>query len=280
MGLIDFFLNLAALLLWVSWRSAGFAPLVKGAGQTAPADVRRAERAAAQRWRFLGGLLGLLLLRALIYWQIGGPVGWTPNLRFSAVAVPLRSDMPERMLLFSFLSFGVTLAVFYLWLLCLSLVNGRPVEPNPLHRLVALHLGRVERWPWPLKLLLPPVAGAALWLLLRLVLLRMHLLPPAASNVHCFQQALIIGLGTYLSWPYLLASVLLLSMLASYVYLGAHPFWQFVGATGGNLILPLQRLPLRFGSFDFTPLILLVLLLFAAAGAEHGLALWYRQLPL
>ena len=63
------------------------------------------------------------------------------------------------MLLFSVLSFGLMLAVFYLWLLLLSILAG----PEPIHGLVRMPLGAMDRWPRWMKILLPLVATALFW---------------------------------------------------------------------------------------------------------------------
>jgi hypothetical protein len=71
MGLIDFILNLAGLLLWLNWRSIRFDPLGKRTPATLVGTLRRAEPSRLRRWHLLAVLGGLLLLRALFYWQIG-----------------------------------------------------------------------------------------------------------------------------------------------------------------------------------------------------------------
>jgi hypothetical protein len=64
MPLIDFILNLAGLLLWLNWRSSRFDPLAHTSAATLAGTLKRAEPRRFQGWPFLGGLVGLLLLRA------------------------------------------------------------------------------------------------------------------------------------------------------------------------------------------------------------------------
>ena len=71
MALIDFILNLAGLLLWLNWRSVRFDPLGRRTPATLIGTLRRAEPRRLRRWHLLAALGGLLLLRAVIYWQIG-----------------------------------------------------------------------------------------------------------------------------------------------------------------------------------------------------------------
>jgi len=282
MGLIDFILNLAGVLLWLNWRSVRFDPLVKTTPATLVGTLRRAEPHRLKRWHLLTALGALLLLRALLYWQIGSAVDWTPSLYLGGIdiAIPFRSDNWWRMLLFSGLSFALTLAVCYLWLLLLSLVNRRAAETDPVQKLVRLHLGRVDRWPWPVKSLLPLLVSLSLWCLLSLFLARLGIIPPARSQTHRLEQALVIGLGSYLSWKYLIGGLLALHLVGSYVYLGNQPLWSFIALTGRNLLTPLRWVPLRLGKVDFAPVVGIALVFFSAELAMRGLTALYQRLPL
>ena len=281
MGLINFILNLAGVLLWLNWRSFRFDPLVKTSPATLAGTLRRADPRRLKRWHFLAALGALLLLRALLYWQIGSAVDWTPNLHLDVIdrAIPFRSDTWWLMLLFSGLSFAITLGLFYLWLLLPALVNGRRAEAHPLQKLVRLQLGRVDRWPWPVKALLPLLITLLLWYLLSLLFSRLSLIPPISSNTHRLEQAIVIGLGSYLSWKYLIGGLLALYLVGSYVYLGNPPLWNFVAMTGGNLLIPLRRVPLRLGKVDFAPLVGIAVVFLTAELAERGLNLLYNNLP-
>jgi uncharacterized protein YggT (Ycf19 family) len=280
MGLIDFILNLAGVLLWLSARSLRFDPLVKTSAASLAGTLRRAAPNRLRAWHFLAMLAGLLFCRAVIYGQIGPAVNWTPNLRLGAIVIAFRSDMFGRMLLFSVLSFALTLGVFYLWCLFLSLVNGGAADTNSLQRLVTLHLGRVAQWPWQVKLILPLAVVVVLWLGLGLLLTRWELIPPAASAVRRMEEGLVLGLGAYLTWKFVIAGCLVFFVFSSYIYFGSHPFWNFVGSTGHNLVRPLTWLPLRAGKVDFTPVLEIALVFAASEFAERGLTLLYRRLPM
>ena len=65
MGLIDFILNLAGMLLWLNWRSIRFDPLARTTPATLAGTLRRAEPPRMKRWHFLAALAALLLLRGL-----------------------------------------------------------------------------------------------------------------------------------------------------------------------------------------------------------------------
>jgi uncharacterized protein YggT (Ycf19 family) len=282
MGLINLILNLAGVLLWLNWRALRFDALVKSKPATLAGTLRRAEPHRLKRWHLLASLGGLVLVRAVLYWQLGSSVEWTPRFHLGGVdiVVPFRSDSWWRMLLFSCLSFAVTLGGCYLWLLLLSIVNGRKTETDPLQKLVRLHLGRVDRWPWPMKVLVPLLVSAACWYFLSLLLARLGNIPPAASKTHRLEQSVVVGLGSFLSWRYLIGGLLALHLVGSYVYLGDQPFWSFIALSGRNLLIPLRWVPLRLGKVDFTPLVGIAVVFFTAELAQRGLTALYQRLPL
>jgi uncharacterized protein YggT (Ycf19 family) len=281
MSWVDFILNLAGLLLWLSWRSVRLDPFAKTTPATLAGTLRRAEPHRLRRWHFLAALGGLLLLRAVLYWQVGSAADWTPNLHLHAVGrtIPFRSDSWWRMLVFSFLSFGATLGLFYLWLLFPSLVIERSAEPDPVQKLVRMQLGRVDRWPWLLRLSLPLVVTFLVWYGVSALLAGMTVIPPAISKAQRFQQAVVVGVGSYLSWEYLIGGLLAIHLVSSYVYLGSQPFWNWVATMARSLLTPLRGVPLTLGKLDFAPLIGLALVFFVGQLAERGLSWLYARVP-
>src|SRR5438128_2269492 len=153
MGFIDFILNLAGLLLWLNWRAVGFSQRAQQPGVSLIATLKRPEVKDGSRWTSLFGLVGLLLVRALFYRQIGSGVDWTPSLDLGAISLHFRSDYLGRMVLFSGVSFFLMLGTIYSWLLLLSVLNRSVPDSDFFQKLVRLHLGRVERWLAPIKLL-------------------------------------------------------------------------------------------------------------------------------
>lgn len=121
MGFVDFILNLAGLLLWINWRSARFDPLNKRTPATLIGTLRRAAPSPWRRWHPLAAIVALLILRALFYWQIGPAAHWAGRLNLGIITLFFSSDSFGRILLFSTLSFGLTLGIFYAWLLLLSI---------------------------------------------------------------------------------------------------------------------------------------------------------------
>jgi len=280
MSFVNLLLDLAGLLLWVNWRSAKFDPIARSTPATLIGTVRSAEPRRATRWHFPLVLSALLVLRAGLYWHIGPLVDWTPSLNLGVISVSFRSDYFARALLFSVLSFVAALAVFYLWLLLFSIINSSKSIDDPVQRLVRLHLGWFDRWPWPLKLVLPLLVTALLWLGIDPVLSRLDILPPSASFLHRLEQAATLGLGVYFLWKYVIVGVLILFLLNSYVYLGNHPIWSFLSLSGRNLLAPVRRLPLRIGKLDFAPIIAIALAVEIASILESRLTHLYTLLPL
>jgi uncharacterized protein YggT (Ycf19 family) len=275
MGLIDFILNLAGLLLWLNWCSVRFDPLARPPAKTLLGALKRAGPANWQRWKFIAALASLLLVRAAIYWQIGPALDWTPTLNLAAIVLPFRSEFFGRILLYSVLSFLGTLLVFYLWLLFLAIVNRGVSDEDPFQKLVRLHLGRVARWPRAAQLLLPMVMVVGLWLVGHPLLVRWEIIAGTQRNARIIFQSLLIGGGAYLAWRHLIACLLLLYLLNSYVYLGNQPVWSFVNATSRNLLAPFRRVPLHVGKVDFAPVVEIVLVFLLTETALHWLREFY-----
>ncbi len=284
MGIVDFILNLAGLLLWLNWHSQRFDPLGKRTPATLIGTLRRAAPRRLRRWHLLAALGGLLFLRAVLYWQIGPGVGWAAGkLDLGATTIYFRSDSFGRILLFSVFSFGLTLGIFYLWLLLFSILAG----PEPFHRLVRIQLGPIDRLPRWIKFVLPLALATVIWWLASWPLSwlavdsysKAHLFPQVGSPAHRLEKSLVIGLGSYLAWKYAAGALLVLYLLNSYIYFSNHPFWNYVNAEAQTLLRPLRTVPLRLGKADFAPVVGMVLVFLIAELAERGLAALYLQLP-
>jgi len=279
MGIVDFILNLAGLLMWLNWRANRFDPLVKRLPTTLMGTLRPAAPKRLRRWHLLAFVAILLLLRAVIYWWIGSQMNWSGKLNLGIVVLYFADNSHWsgfcHMLLFSFYSFGVMLGGFYTCLLSLSLLAG----PPPIHGLVKIPLGRIDGWPGWIKVLLPFFVTAVLWLLTSWLLERMDILPAAIVAARV-QQSLVLGLSTYLLWQFPLGAVLLLHLLNSYIYFGKHPLWNYVTVTSQTLLRPFKKIPLRAGKVDIAPLVVLALLFLISTLVRHGLIWLYGRLPL
>lgn len=279
MNLLDQILNWAAFLLWLNWRAMGFRPAPPARGPSLISTLKRTEPAMAARWFYLAAVLGVIGLRSFFYWHIGSQVNWTPAFDLCAITLPFRSDRPRLMVLFSVLSFALFLAIFYAWLLLISVANRSVPDVDPLQRLVRLHLGWVERWPALLKFFLPMIATVLIWMLSSPILSRMGLIPAPRSTLHLWEQALVLGLASLLVWKFFVVGALVLHLLNSYVYLGRVSWINFLSTTARNLLRPTDWLPLRLGRIDFAPGLAVVLVLLAAHFGAGWLPKIYQQLP-
>jgi hypothetical protein len=261
MALIDFILNIAGLLLWLNWLSVNFDPLNRTSAATLVGTLRKADTSGPKRWQSLAAVAALVVIRAVIYWEIGPALNWTPRLPLAPIEPAFRSDYFLNALVFSILSFICALAAFYFSLLLLSVANRGLPETDPLQKLVRLYFKWFEPWPAWAKLLLPLLLGGLFWIALHPLLTSMNIIPRAKSFPQLIAQVAIIGAGTYLSWKYLLLGVLALHLIVSYVYLGDHPVWNYINATARHLLYPLRWLPLRIGKVDLLPLATMALVI-------------------
>jgi uncharacterized protein YggT (Ycf19 family) len=281
MGYVDFILNLAGVLLWIKWRSLPFDPFNKRIPATLVGTLRRAAPSHFRRWHLLAAIGVLLVLRALIYWWIGPAFTqvWVGKLDLGVTILPFRSDLFSRMLLFSIFSFGLTLGIFYLWLVLLSLLAGPAANNGSIHRLVRMSLGGIDGWPSRAKIILPFAAATLLWWLASWLLSWLGIIPKPVSAAHRIEESLVIGLGSYLAWKLVAVALLVLHLLSTYIYFGKHPLWNYVNATAQVLLAPLRKIPLRAGRVDFAPVVGIAIVFFAAGLMELGLVWLYMRLP-
>jgi uncharacterized protein YggT (Ycf19 family) len=264
---VDLILNVAGLLLWLNWRAGKMDPLGKRAPATLVGTLRRAEPLRLRRWNLPVMLGAFIFLRAVLYWQIGSALHWAGTLNLGVISPTFRSDWFGRILLFSVLSFLLTLGIFYSWLLLLSLLKG----PKPVHDFVRIQLGRVDGWSRGVKLLLPLVVTAISWWLLSWALAWLHIIPQPVSAVGRLEESFIIALESYLIWKFPMAALLLMHLLNSYIYFGRHPIWNYADLTAQTLLRPLKRIPLQVGKVDLKPLVGIALVFFIAEFAGRGL---------
>jgi uncharacterized protein YggT (Ycf19 family) len=261
MSLINFILDMAALLLWLSWRSTPYDPLARATPATLAGTVRRAEPSRLKRWHLLAVMLGLLLVRGVFYWQFGPAVNWTPriDLGILAPAFPCNALLPSW--LFSMSSFARTWVVFHFWLLALVMINGQSAEGNPIRKLILVQLGGIGRWPHAVQVLLPGLVTALIWIGMHPLLARFGIVKHVPSATHLLAQGALLGVWIYFTLKTLIPVFLFAYLVNSYVYLGANPLWDYVSATSRKVLLPLKRLPLRRGKIDFAPLVGIILIL-------------------
>ena len=273
MSVVNFILNLAGLLLWLNWRSISFDPLMKRTPATLMGTLRPAAPKKLRRWHLLVFLVALLFARAIIYHWMASL--WVGTLNLTGTAPQFRSNSFLLILVFSFLSFGLTLGIFYVGLLFLSLLAG----PEPIHSVVKIPLGRVDGWPRWAKIILPLFGTAILWWLASWLLVWLKVLPPPVSVAQRLEQSLVIGLGSYLVWKIPAGAILALHLLNSYVYFGKNPFWKYINTTAQKFLSPLSKIPLRTGKVDFAPVVAIGLVFLLAEFVGRLLNFLYARLP-
>lgn len=278
-GLLDLLLNVVGLLLWFNWRASGLRLAAPGVVSLA-STIQRTEVIEPRRWFSFACLIALLFVRALLYCQIGSRVNWIATLDLTAIALPFRSDLLSRMFLFSLLSFLMALGIIYASLLLLSVVNEKSRTTDYFSRLIALQLGWMGKWFWPIRFLLGPIAAMLIWIVLSGLFVKLGIIPSPKNAEHEWQIAGVLTLCMLLTWKYVLIIFLGLHLVNTYVYLGNSSFWQFVTLTGNRLSLPLRWMPLRIGKVDLAPAILIVGILLGSHYASISLAHLYRRLPL
>jgi len=127
----------------------------------------------------------------------------------------------------------------------------------------------VDRWPRPVKLLLPFLVTALLWMGFHPLLAWLAIVPPASGAAQLSGQGALIGLLSYLGWKYLIVAILVAHTFTSYVYFGNLPFWNFINITAQHLLAPLRWIPLRFGRVDFSPLVGIALVFLITQGISY-----------
>jgi uncharacterized protein YggT (Ycf19 family) len=281
MALLDFILNLVGLLLWFNWRAARFDPLSTSRPATLAGTIRRAEKSSFKRWHLPLAVLGLLLLRTPLYASFGAALNWTGKIDVGTIAIPFHAAASSylTMSLYSGYSFAVLLATFLICVLFLSALKSNTPESDSLRQLLRLHLGKIEGWPAPVKILLPFAIVTPLWWLACWPLNYYQIMPAPTSPVARIEQALLVGLGSYLALKYLLLGILGLYFVSSHIYFGRQPFWQHLELIARQLLQPLRRLPLRLGRMDWSPLVGIALVWFVTSVAENGIKTPLRRAP-
>ena len=277
MSWVDIILNIAGLLLWLNWRAGKIDPLGKRAPATLVGTLRQAVPSRAWRWNLPVFLGALLFVRALIYWQIGPALRWSGTLNLGVISLSFRSDRFGLILLFSLLSFLVSLGILYSCLLLLSLLKG----PKPIQEFVRLQLGRIDDWHPGVKLALPLIVTTIGWWAASWALVSLRIIPQPVSPVCRIEQSLIIAVQGYLIWKFPIAALLVLHLLNNYIYFGPHPIWNYSNVTANTLLRPLKNLkwlPLRIGKVDLTPIVGIAVVFFVGEFASRALRHLYLRL--
>jgi len=279
MSLIHWILDIAALLLWVDWRSGRVVALKTGQVTISITNsIRETEKSRFRGLGSLGALITVLLLRPFIYSSLGSSWQWTPRINLLVISIPWRTDSFAQLFVFSFLSFACTLGVLFSWLLFLSGVNAGFPENDLVHRFIRFQLGWVNKLPRWAKLIAPLIVPGLCWLAAAPLLQRFLIIPPPKSPVRYWEQAGVFCVASLLLWRWLLLLIFGVHFVNLYVYLGTHPFWNYMSQTAVRLLQPLKWL--RFGRLDLSPIAGAVLVFFLAEFLQRWVLKTFQHLPL
>jgi len=268
MDFIDLILNFCALMLWVVWRSLGFARIQPSiASHSLMAGLRATPaQAGGRRWGYLFALAALLTLRSLFYHSVGPAAQWTPTMEFGPVGVAFRTDYLGLAFFYSAVSFGKFLGFFYLWMVLFSAVNELAPDYDPALDWVRSHLGVVERLPRAMKFLSPGIVGGFAWAGLGWAFISLGMAPPVERGPDFVRECLMMAACAYLPLKIPVLIVLVCHTVNSYIYLGRHEWLDFIDATARNLLVPLRWL--RVGKADLAPLAAIALIVVAEREAQ------------
>jgi len=277
MALLNLLLDLVALVLFLSGLGVGTRMPTHRAG-TLLSNLKLAESTRGRRWPLFAALAALLLLRPWFYSSVAEVSGWIPSWDPVPATVPFRPDFPSRLLVFSVVSFAWTLLQFLSWILFAAALSRMTREPSAWNRFFHDMLGPYSRMPAVLMIVLPAVGGALFWAAMALPFQAIGILPPIRSWEHLALQSGLVGLGVWVAGSWMVCGLLILRLINSYVYLGTHPFWDFVHQVGGALLRPVEWIPARIGKLDLTALVAAALVAAGARAAELGLTHLYLHL--
>ena len=275
MSWVVYILDLAGLLLWLSFRRVGADP-TRPAG-TLLGNLRPAAPVPHRSWTSLGALLLMLVLRPLLLVLLATLLDATPTWTPGPTVIAFRADDWLRLYFFSTLSFVWTALVGYGVLLIFCALSRDVPELSSFSAFAVAMAGPVGRFPVLLILLLPAVAGALVWLGVGHLLEWQHLVPPTRAGWPLAVQSMIMGVAVWLPIRWIVMCVLLLRFVHNYVYLGEHSVWTLVQTIGRRLQYPLSWIPARLGRMDLVPLLACGLYWFLGELANRGLAWAFPQ---
>ena len=243
---------MAALLLWIDWRSGRAVARKSGQVTISIANsLRETEKSRFRGWGSLLACIVILLVRPFVYTSLGTSLNWVPRINLLAISIPWRTDLISRMYTYSIATFISVLGIYYTWLLLLSVVARNMDDNDLVNRFVRFQLGWAMKLPSWAKLLLPLLLSGLAWLVFAPLLLKWQMLPPPKSPTHLWQQAALFALAAILIWRWLLLILFVCHFLNLYIYLGTHPFWNYTSYTASRLLFPLKWL--RIGGLDLSP---------------------------
>ena len=275
MSWVVYILDLAGLLLWLSFRRVGADP-TRPAG-TLLGNLRPAAPVPHRSWTSLLALVLMLALRPLLLVLLATLLDSTPSWAPGPTVIAFRADDWLRLYLFSTLSFVWTALTGYAVLLAFCGLSRGITELNSFAEFAENLAGPIGRVPVVLMVVFPIFAGALLWSGVRHLLEWQHLLPSTGAGWLLVGQSCLMGLAVWLPLRWVAVLVLVLRFVHNYVYLGEHAVWTLVQTIGRRLEFPLAWIPARVGRMDLVPLLTAGVYWFAGEMASRGLAWAFPQ---
>lgn len=275
MKTVDWLLNFASILIWIRWLA--FFKTPTHVHLTLATIVKPADKRTKRSYIPLFVIFIIIFLRAVFYYYTAPMTKWNPTLDLIAISIPFKSDIFLRILLYSFLSFLLFLVVFYFWLFFLSTLNHYE-EHDQIHHNIIYHLGIFGRLPVVLKILVPFIASAILWIIFGLILSAMGIFEKPASFEKFLLQSGLLSLCLVFSLKYLVIIICALFLIYMYIYLGPHPFWTYIWLTGKRLLKLIRWI--RIGEVELSPLVMSVIVAWLSLLGEKWFPIFYQRLLL
>lgn len=273
MKTVDWLLNFASILIWIRWLA--FFKTPTHVHLTLATIVKPADNRVKRSYFPLFVILLILVGRAIFYYYTAPMTKWNPTLDLIAITIPFKSEFLFRILLYSFLSFLLFLIVFYFWLFFLSALNYKE-EHDQIHRNIIYHLGLFGHTPALIKLIIPFIACAFLWVIFGSVFSAIGILEKPPSLGKFILQSGLLSLCLLFSLKYLIIVICALYLVYFYIYLGPHPIWTYIGMTGKRLLKPVKWI--RIGEIDFSPLVMSLAIVWLSLLGERWFPTFYQRL--
>lgn len=278
---INLLLNLAGLGLWIGVFAFSRAAVRLSRPLTLLSALRPETSAAHGRLVLLGSLTALLVLRAAAYWNFSKPGSRLPSVDFGILSISFRSDSFTDSLAYSLGSFLVFLYLYYLWILGISLCCRSRGPVDSIENFVSQQLRFLASWHIGWKVFISLFAGAGLWLATGSALLVFEIgeIPREWSVSTFLLQSPFVAASLGCSFLLVMAAVLALYLIHSYVHFGEHDVWPFIDRTAKVYLSPLRRFPLMFGCFDFAPILGILVFWFLNWIGDRCIRWVWEQLP-
>lgn len=278
---INLLLNLAGLGLWIGAFAFSRAAARLSRPLTLLSTMRPETSAAHGRLVLLGSLMALLVLRAAAYWNFSMTGSKFPSVDFGILSISFRPDLFTDLLAYSVGSFFVFLYLYYLWMLGISLCFRSSGPVDSIENFVNQQLRFLASWHAGWKVFISLFAGAGLWLATGMVLHVFGIggIPREWSGLTLLLQSPFVAASFGCSFLLVMAAVLALHFINSYVYFGEHAVWPFIDRTAKVYLSPLRRFPLMVGRFDFAPIFGILVFWFLNRIGDRGIRWVWEQLP-